>query len=188
MTVEAKAVNLKEVSDYIKQFPASTFTVYKKEMTRTLLEADTKIKTQTELKRRSGALMRSITTESQGTSFNDYFASIYTDMEYAPIQEDGGVIKAKKAYRKVPGGPYLNIPTQVNKTAAGVMRMTPKEVFSRGGRVVQCRPGKWGVILNGKMMFTLHKQVTIPARLHMVESVEDTVPTLLARLQSKLGE
>lgn len=188
MPVRADVVNLKEVTDFVKSLPSSIFKTYKTELARTLFEADASIKENTDLQRRSGVLMSSITTRIEGTSFANLKADIYTDSVYARIHEEGGEVKAKNAYHGVMGGPYLNIPTSSNKTAAGVQRMTPKTVFARGGLIVEYKQGKYGVMLNGTMMFTLHKSVTIPAGLHMVSSVEDTVPTFLSRVRDAIGE
>jgi len=188
MPVQTQVINLKEVSDYIKSFPAETFKDFKREVAISLFDADANIKSNSQLARRTGALMKSMKVTNQGSGFANYQAGISTDMVYAPIQEKGGIVKAKKAYRTLPGGPYLNIPAKANKTPAGVMRMGAKEVFARGGYIIQYKPFKFGVFLNGRLMFTLHKKVTIPPRLNMVKSVEDTVPGLLSRLKDTIGE
>jgi hypothetical protein len=88
----------------------------------------------------------------------------------------------------VPGGPYLNIPTSANKTASGVTRLQAREVFNRGGYITQTKGGVWGVFLLGQMMFSLKKQVKIPARLGMIDAAEDEVPTLLNKLRNVLCE
>lgn len=188
MTISAKVINLQEVADYIKGLPGEAFKDLKRETAKALFQADNNIKSKTELKRRTGTLMKSITTRVEGSDIPSFEASIYTDVIYAPIHEKGGTVRAKNAYRNVPGGPYLNIPTKANKTAAGVQRMTARTVFERGGRIVQFKPFSYGVILDGKVMFTLHKSSKIPARLNMVSSVEEVVPTLLSTLRDTLGE
>jgi len=105
---------------------------------------------------------------------------------YAPIHEYGGVIKAARAYRKVPGGPYLNIPASANKTKAGVMRYTAKDVFQMGGYIRRIGR-RWGVMLGKQLMFTLHKEVTIPARLGFRDAVDAEIPTLLSELNRLSG-
>jgi len=107
---------------------------------------------------------------------------------YTLTQEYGATIKAKKAYRNVPGGPYLNIPTKANKTAAGVTRLTARMVFDRGGYIQRTASKKWGVFLKNQMMFALVKQVDIPPRLGMREAAADEVPTILYKLQQMIGE
>jgi phage gpG-like protein len=186
-SIDATVVNLKEVTEYIKSIPAESFDIFKEELAKTLLSADADVKKNTDIETRSGKLMQSITTELTGTDFSNLKASIYTNCIYAPIHEYGGTVRAKKAYLKVPGGPYLNIPTNENKTPAGVMRLGAKEVFNRGGYIAKA--GKhYGVFLNGQMMFTLVSSVTVPPRLHMITSVEGEIPTFLSRMASRLEQ
>src|SRR5574337_1777690 len=66
------------------------------------------------LNSRTGALAKSITPQVQGSSLPTLTGRIYSGMIYAPIQEKGGTVEAKGKYMGVPGGPYLNIPTQAN--------------------------------------------------------------------------
>jgi len=188
MPTEVTTVNLKEVVDYLKSIPADTFEVSKKEIARALFDADKDIKTNTALKKRTGNLFKSIKTKVTGTNLGNLHASISTNSIYAPVHEYGDTIRAIDKYRNVPGGPYLNIPTDSNKTPAGVTRLQAREVFNQGGNIAKFRSGKYGVMLNGEVMFTLHKQVTIKKRLHMVESAEDQIPTMLSRIADQIGE
>ena len=187
MSTEVTTVNLREVMDYLESIPAESFDVAKKEIARSLLAADADIKTNTTLKRRTGNLFKSIKTKVTGNNLSNLRASISTDSIYAPVHEYGATIRAIDKYTGVPGGPYLNIPTDSNKTAAGVTRLQAREVFNQGGNVVKFRSGKYGVMLNGQVMFTLHKKVTIKPRLHMVESAEDQIPTMLSRIAEQIG-
>lgn len=183
-------VNLKSVSDFIKKVPDYSFDALKEELAISLLEADKNIKANAELERRSGNLMKSMTSEIEGTSIASLKASEYTDCIYAGIHETGGTVTAKNAYRGVPGGPYLNIPGKANLTAAGVMRQTPKMVFDNGGFIMGKTVMRGGNDEARKydVMFYLKKSITVPPRLNMVKSVEDGVPTLLARFSSRFGD
>jgi phage gpG-like protein len=135
----------------------------------------------------TGALKRSLQIRVTGNNFDELSASVYTTSPYAPIQEHGGVVRAKKKYMRVPGGPYLNIPLRDNKTAAGVMRYSAKDVFlNQHGKLFKSKGGKWFVSGDKGLMFILVKQVEIPARLGMINSAEAEVPDLMARLDNVL--
>jgi hypothetical protein len=123
------------------------------------------------LKPRTGALRRSfqsIVKQDNGdiyglvgsgvrsggkATFNGKRWSATGRLPYAEIHETGGVIHAK------PGG-WLTIPTDANKTPAGVMRYTY---------------GEWKAKVKGmkrgskKQMFYFVKKVTIPARRYMTK-------------------
>ena len=188
MTAEVTTVNLTEVMDYIEGIPADTFGIAKTEIATALLKADADIKTDTTLKTRTGDLFKSIKTAVTGTNLSTLQASIYTDSVYAPVHEYGATIKAIDKYMGVPGGPYLNIPTDSNKTAAGVTRLQAREVFNQGGNIVKFSSGKYGLMLEGTVLFTLHSQVTVKARLNMTEKTEDQIPTMLSRIAERIGE
>lgn len=152
------------------------------------------------MKSRTGLLRKSLKTEISGSTLDTLKAGIFTarkvsgqEVRYAPIHEYGGTVKAKRAYRGVPGAPYLNIPTKANLTPAGVMRWTPAQVFgSMGGYVV----GQ-GVYIPvtvagyadnadenvGVRVFHLVKEVKIKARLGMRDAMADEIPTLLSQLK-----
>lgn len=133
---------------------------------------------------RSGTLARSITPQVLGTDLTGLSGRIYTGVIYAPIHETGGTVTAKRAYTGVPGGPYLNIPTSDNKTAAGVQRMTARQVFDAGGYVFKAKSGNYAVGMDGKTMFILRKQVTIKPQLGMETSADNQIQTLMSALQS----
>lgn len=187
---EATIKNLKEVSSYIRTLPEDTFGVAKKEIARTLFEVDAKIKTKTTLNRRSGQLFKSIQTDVSGSNLDNLHASVFTDSIYAPPHETGATIKAKNAYLGVPGGPFLNIPGKANKTAAGVMRKTAKQVFDDGGFVMGRTVMRGGddEARRYDVMFFLKKQVKIPKRLGMIETTEGEVPTILSRIAAAVGQ
>ena len=139
---------------------------------------------------RTGLLRKSLSTEVSGSTLQNLRAGIYAgrylggqEIVYAPIHEFGGTIRAKRAYMGLPGGPYLNIPTRKNKTPAGVTRLSAKEVFNQGGYIVKMKSGVFGVFLSGELMYTLHKEVKIPARLGMRKAVDDEIPTLVSQLR-----
>lgn len=155
------------------------------------------------LNRRTGALARSLNYEvnGNGESINSLNASVYSGVAvgekpviYAPVHEIGATIKAKDKYLWVKGGPYLNIPTPANLTAAGVTRMSARDVFANGGyvagRAVFLRTVKLDVdavpIIKDTAMFSLVKQVTIPARLGMRDTVTKHADTLLENLGDML--
>lgn len=131
----------------------------------------------TKLNVRTGNLRRSFMFSMDGNSLSSLRSSAYqetlkgkvklgSEVIYARIHELGGTVKAKDKYTKVPGGPYLNIPLGANKTAAGVMRRTAKQVFDASGYLARSRKGSWLVFnRRGLPMFVLKKQVKIPARL-----------------------
>lgn len=192
-------INLAEVNDYLKKLPERTFDDVKKVFAKAVLRADKQIKenaTSKQLKRRTGTLGRSVGNSVTGKNLSNLKASVFTrafDKEgkpivYAPIHEFGGTIKAKNAYKRVPGGPYLNIPTKANKTPSGVQRYSAKYVFQSGGTLKQTKTGKWGVFLDGQMMFFLQKSSKIPARLGMRKAADDEIPTILSELKRLIGE
>lgn len=143
------------------------------------------------LNSRTGQLARSIRTEVHGTTMRTLGGSVYTDKIYAPIHEQGGTIRAKRAYSGVPGGPYLNIPSDANKTDAGVQRMSSTGVFNAGGYLIPLAnspSARYALMLDNVPMFWLVKSVDIPARLGLQESTDDEIPTLLSNLSDLLQE
>ncbi|RLI66163.1 MAG: hypothetical protein DRO88_02535 [Promethearchaeia archaeon] len=185
-------VDSSEVETYLSKLPNQMFNRTKSAFLTALTNADRKTKQNAtnRLKVRTGNLKRSIKFLLAGNEIKTLKGSLFTvgrlggqSIVYAPIHEYGGTIRAKNAYKKVPGGPYLNIPTQENKTPAGVQRMTARMVFSQGGYIA----GK-GVYLNGKRMFSLVKKVKIPARLGMHDAAKGEIKTLLNELQNLVEE
>lgn len=191
-TINVDVVGLEEVKGWLSKFPEETYQTARDAIHSAMFRA--KAKTQqnakTILKVRSGALRRSIRFSTSGKTLSTIRGSFYAahkekgaTVAYAPIHEYGGTIKAKNAYKKVPGGPYLNIPAKANKTPAGVMRSSARQVFQNGGFI----RGRT-IVLKGKVMFYLVKQVKIRARLGMNKAAEDEIPTLLGELQNLIGE
>lgn len=185
MQVEMKD---KEVQTFLSKMSSNMFDDAKDIFQQNAFNIENKIKSNatTNLNVRSGTLRRSFGSEVSGEKLANLSLSIYAagrvggeTVVYAPVHEFGATIKAKNAYKNVPGGPYLNIPAPANKTPAGVQRMSAKMVFSRGGYIA----GKV-VYLNGQPMFYLVKKVTIPPRLGMIEAVESEIPTILSDLQN----
>ena len=183
--------NLEKVQRYVKALPEDAFEDAKGAFQTAALEAANQVKAMPDLHVRSGALRRSIEQEVSGSTLNDLFASIYSakgsgtdEVIYAPIHEFGGTIRPIDKYLWVKGGPYLNIPTEANKTAAGVTRYKARELFNMGAVVA----GK-AVIVGDQIMMTLVKgPVRIPPRLGMRDAAEDQIPTLLSTLQDLIGE
>lgn len=186
MKVEMK--NADEVKTFLSRMPRKMFDETKEVFQKNAFDIEGEIKSNatTKLKVRTGNLRRSFGSEVTGNKLANLGLSIYAagrvggdTVVYAPVHEFGATIKAKNAYRNVPGGPYLNIPAPANKTPAGVQRMSARMVFNQGGYIA----GKV-VYQNGRPMFYLVKSVTIPARLGMFEAVESGIPTILSDLQN----
>lgn len=188
MAVSVEYKNLDNVATFIRDLPNSSFPILKEEVQRTLFKADARVKTKTELQRRSGSLFQSLRTSTEGTNIQSFNAHFYTDKIYSKIQEEGGPVTPKRAYTRVPGGPYLNIPAKANLTPAGVMRKSAKQVFNEGGRIVEIRPFKYGVYLKGRKMFHLSKGVKIKPRFRMYKSTVELVPEMLQAITRRIGE
>jgi len=186
-----------EVDSYLKEFPQVTFEQARAIYANAVLAADkeTKRNATDVLNVRTGALRRSIQNEVDGFDLDSLRASVFSGafqgskpIVYAPIHERGGTIKAKNKYLRVPGGPYLNIPIGENKTAVGVMRMTARMVFRKGGYIKKSRNGKWIVWLESEPMFVLKKQVTIKPRLGMEKAADKQIDNVLDALKNIIGE
>lgn len=138
-----------------------------------------------QLKNRTGSLRRSLQTRVSGVDLKTLTGRVYTNMVYAPLQEKGGTVKAIDKYMRVPGGPYLNIPLSANKTPAGVMRQSARDVFNAGGYIRRSKAGNYLVCKNdGTPMFVLKKSVYVPPRLGMLKAADDEIPTLLNNLRN----
>lgn len=189
ITVQIKGVV--ELKGLINKLPSHMYDTAKKALSAAVLGAHSEVSdnfgpTGT-IESRSGRLRRSILPEVSGETLNTLRGSLSTDVVYAPIQETGGTIKAKDKYLRVPGGPYLNIPLPLNKTPAGVMRKSAKQVFEEGGFLVKSKFGRWIVMdVIGLPMFVLVKEVTLKPRLGMIDAAEGQIPTLLSTFQSLL--
>lgn len=195
--LSVRALNLAEVMDYLDDFPEETFEDAKLVFRKAVLAADAEVKgnLRSKLKSRSGTLRRSLGVSVTGTNLANIKASTFgrssvqgEPVPYTLTQEYGATIKAKKAYRKVPGGPYLNIPLRANKDASGVTRLNARQVFDQGGYLLRGTLG-WAVMSgDDKAMFILVKKVTIPARLGMRDAADNQIPTILSQLQHLIGE
>jgi len=191
-------VDSAEVEKYLKEFPAVTFEQARAVYAKAVLAADTETKRNATdvLNVRTGALRRSIQSEVIGFDLHSLRASVFSGayhgskpVIYAPIHEFGGTVKAKNKYLRVPGGPYLNIPIGENKTPdAGVMRMTARMVFNKGGYIRKSKRGKWIVFLESEPMFVLVKQVKIKPRLGMRKAADRQVEIILRDLKNIVGE
>lgn len=189
--MQIKIEEFDEVRTFLSNLPEDLFKKSKLIFRKTAFSIENKTKKNATdiLKVRTGNLKRSIGSEVGGNSLSELNLSVYAagkiggqTVVYAPIQELGGVIKAKNAYKNVPGGPYLNIPGLANKTAAGVQRMSAKQVFANGG-FINGRTVMRGGDDNARafdVMFYLVKSVTIKPRLGMVDAATDEIPTMLA--------
>lgn len=154
---------------------------------------------------RTGALWRSVKQKAAvGSQLSEVRGEVYTTSIYAPIQEFGGIVKAKDKFLRVPGGPYLAIPLKANKTPAGVMRFSVRDAFNNLGAVLRkTKSNKWFIGLEnfkakrkkGKTQsvsyefipyFVLKKQVKIPPRLHFRRSLDLNMPYFAQRLQDIL--
>ena len=196
-----------EVRKFLDNLPSFLYDGARKGLEATLLRAQSGVVANfntsgsplsaNKLTSRSGRLAKSIRTEITGNDLKTLSGQLFTRTIYAPIQEEGGTITAKNAYGKVPGGPYLNIPTKQNKTSAGVQRMSAREVFANGGFIFKSKAGNWIVALPGIQlnefgtidnvpvpMFILKKSVTIRPRLGMVKSAVDQIPYYLNLLDN----
>ena len=141
----------------------------------------------TSLQNRTGQLVRSIRTSVTGNDLNTLKSAVFTRSVYAPVHEFGATIKAKNKFNWLPDGPYLAIPSQNQKTAAGVPRLTVTEAFETlDTRIYRLTGGKaqFGIFdsIAGIPLFWLVKEVKVKERLRMVKTAQDEVPTLLQRL------
>lgn len=180
-----------ELQSFLGKLPDSTFDETKEIVRKAVLNSQKRVTariTGYPLHSRTGALRRSFQTKVAGTNFNNLTASVYsqttakTPVPYALVHEFGANIKAKRAYRTVPGGPYLNIPLAANKTPAGVMRQSAREVFAAGGYIA----GRAVFDSAGTPMFALVKQVKIPARLGFFKIADDEARIAIDELSDRL--
>lgn len=183
----------------LTQFPQELFTIVKTEIGKTLIVVQKKVSDEFVaaggLQSRTGKLKRSLQTNVE-TSGGGVLGEIKGKLTggggndqviYALLQEKGGTVTAKTKYLGVPGGPYLNIPTSANKTAAGVMRQNAGMVFGAGGYIVRSQAGKYLVMSSQNIpMFVLVKQVVIPPRLKMVFHSESEVDNLVTAINTEM--
>lgn len=203
--VTVEVVGTKELDAFLGQLHERYYKGARRAFSKAVLNAHRKILTHFGndeqgllLRSRTGNLMRSIFPEVTGESLENLAGRVYSVSKYARLQEKGGTVKAKNKYIGVPGGPYLNIPLDPNKTAAGVQRQTAGMVFAAGGFVSKGRPdSKTGQLVHGgstgpwyvfshqdEAMFILVKQAYIPPRLGMVETTVGEVATLMEEMKN----
>ncbi len=191
-------IGLGELGDYIRTLPRDTFKIAKRQVAKSVFIVQKEVLNNftvssgpsvDRLHSRSGALKRSIKSDVVGSSLNELAGSVFSDIIYSKVQEEGDIIKARNKYVNVPGGPYLNIPLSANKTAAGVTRFGAREVFRLGGFIVKSKKGNWLVMdRTGVPMFVLKKSVEIPARLGMEDSMKKEINPFLKRLDSDIDK
>ena len=198
--IEIRGVN--EVVSLLKKLPESTFDETKAAFRDTVLRTDTRVQarfTSGPLHVRTGEGRRSFKNQVAGTTLDNLRASVFSGavkgniLVYIPVLEFGArgskAITAKRAYRNVPGGPYLNIPLPPNKTAAGVMRKTAGEVFTQGGFIFKSKKKNWIVAAkDGTPMFVLRKKVEIKPMLGFYDIADDETQLLISRLSSQLPQ
>jgi len=135
------------------------------------------------LMRRTGQLARSFITKIGGSSIGNLFGLVETDSKYAKIHEYGGTIRPTNAR-------FLTIPTEFNKTSAGVMRKNARQLMSEGKSFFkESRNGNLMLFTQTarntiKPMFILKDSVTIPARLGFRETAEKWLEKLKDGLQN----
>lgn len=187
------------VREYMRDIPNKLFEGARVAFSSTAQKASNEVKRNISdgagdtLHSRTGQLRRSIRFKVYGGNIDTLGASVYSEKSiasYAPTHEQGKTIRAVKAYRRLPGGPYLHFPIGENLTPAGVQRMSGRDVFQRGAYVAKNRnlAFPYRVVLDGEAMFLLTKQSVIPARLQMVSTVEGEIPTLLSNLRGVTQE
>lgn len=193
-TVETEGFD--EIETVLNLIPESKKKQAKKEFSKSSLAVQkavsNRVRNGTPLFSRTGQLRRSLRPVSygettSGTTLNTVSAFVSAGgpaAKYAPVHEFGATIKAKKAYSRVPGGPYLNIPLPANKTPSGVTRFSARQVFTSGGFLIKTNSGNWIVFSgNGRPMFILRKQVTIPPRLGLRDESNKEARNLIDRLR-----
>lgn len=215
--VAIKMVGLDEVQRVLKDIPDHLFKLtedeFKNSAFRVHKKVSERVRAGSPLHSRTGQLRRSLRTESGGSNLSSLHSSVYSAKDvasYAPTHEFGATIRAKNAYKNVPGGPYLNIPLGANKTPAGVMKLNARDVFARGGFIVPSKGPKAryvvmmplstspltkrefeeaaGFGVDSVPMFALVKEVTIPPRLQLYQTGEDEIPTLLSNISFGMFE
>jgi len=173
---------------YLDALPAKSFEAAKASFSEAVLKVHSDVANNfgKTIKSRTGLLRKSLKTRVKGSTLSTLSGSVTagsSKVVYANLQEFGGTIKAKRAYKGVPNGPYLNIPIGENLTPAGVMRKNAKAVFNEGGFMIKSRKGRWLVMSSaGKPMFVLTKQVTIKPALGLHAARDSEITPLIRRL------
>lgn len=112
------------------------------------------------LTRRTGQLARGWVLPQMATGFGSVTMTFVNETKYARIQEEGGTITPKRSK-------FLAIPLDAAKTAAGVARISPRDLPDRQTFVAK------GIIFfksskndpKPTPMFALKKSVTLPPRM-----------------------
>lgn len=198
MVKPTRVEGLDDVQKILEKIPEVIFVNAKKTLASYVLSTQAEITQSfnrdpsTSLQTRTGNLQRSIDVENSGRKLETLRVSIFTDSIYAPIHEEGGTIRARRAFRNLNGGPYLAIPSDINKTRAGVTRFSPRDAFSIGASIVAIKNPKNApfMIVDEDIgpLFWLVKEVDIKARLGMVKTTEKNVPALVDDLYDILFE
>jgi hypothetical protein len=164
MDVRIEVKGQQEIERKIREVPGVLFQVANKAMKKTIGGLQQTMVRRSgggegQLKGRTGELKRSWRFNTTGNTIKTLAGMVESvGVKYARLHEYGGTITPKNAK-------WLTIPTDANKTKAGVTRMTARMVIQQGGffakNIIFLKQG------NGKPvpMFILVKRVTIPARL-----------------------
>jgi len=184
-----RIIGLNPVIKFLTDIEKNASAISKKAIVKSLtyIEKGLKRNTTSILKQRSGDLHKSIDKQLSGQGLSTLTGSVWIGTPYATTHEFGATITAKNAYKGVEGGPYLNIPIpNFNTDSRGLMKQTAREVFAQGGYVQKSKKGNWLVFSrDGKPMFLLRKQVTIPARLGMFKLLDESIPILLKEIEEE---
>lgn len=118
--------------------------------------------------RRSGRLAMSFTGETTGEALGSLVMRYGTNVVYARIQEEGGVVVPRRAK-------WLTIPLPANLTPAGVQRQAIRSF--KYVRFVRSKADRRNLVAlcgssakDAKPMFVLVKKVTIPPRLGLMRA------------------
>lgn len=161
VTFEVETADIAPLLAGLKATPRQITAIVKTVMQRGMLLAERIAKdlARTRLRVRTGFLIKAIRARVESDTDAVYgLLGIATTSDrvlvYAAVQELGsnGPIRAKNAYRNVPGGPYLNIPLDAALTPAGVTRFSAREaesVYPGGTVIAKSKKGNW--ILFGKL-------------------------------------
>jgi len=198
MAAGVEVQGLDEVRRLLKEMPEALFIETKKSLAKTTLTIQKNVilgfnkDPNSSLQTRTGNLQRSIKTENKGTDLNNMRSSVFTMSIYAPIHEVGGTIRAKKAFRGLDGGPYLAIPSDANKTRAGVTRFSPRDAFTIVASIRKLRNPKKAeyMIIDDDLgpLFWLVPEVIIKARLGLQSETDKQIPNLIDELNDILLE
>lgn len=196
MATNSEVKGLDEVKRLLANMPEVLFVNAKKSLARATLTIQSNVvkrfngDANSSLQTRTGNLQRSIHTVNRGTDLDSLQSSIFTNSTYAPIHEEGGTIKAKNAFKNLDGGPYLAIPSDANKTNAGVTRFSPRDAFNMGASIRKLRnPKKARFMILEKTMgplFWLVPEVVIKARLGLQSETDKHIPDLIKQLDDVL--